>query len=150
VPSFDEERLRLYRAWHADRESARAWEPSEMTETAYRDHFLEPHPCAREITFRDGARLVGVGFVDETPRALSAVYFFYDPAYRARSLGTLNVASLVRWGQREAKDYVYLGFHVRGCPSLAYKASFHAQERLVGRPGFRELATWVRVTAPGT
>ena len=32
-----------------------------------------------------------MGLSDETPRAWSAIYFFYDPAYAHLSLGTANV-----------------------------------------------------------
>jgi len=145
TPSVDDARMRLYRAWHADRESSRDWEPNEMSPEAYADHFLAPHPCAREIAYYDGDRLVGVGLVDETPNAYSAIYFYYDPTRSKLSLGTYNVLALVARAQRERKQHVYLGFKVQGCPSLAYKGTFHAQETLVGRPPLRAPATWARV-----
>ena len=47
----------------------------------YAFDFAFAHPSVREVVFRDAGsgRLVGLGIVDETPRALSAVYFFWDP-----------------------------------------------------------------------
>lgn len=148
VPTIDAARIELYRAWHKDREHARDWQPSRMDEASYRDHFMEPHPCSREVAYFDGDVLVGVGFADETPNALSAIYFYFDPSRRKQSLGTFNVLTLVAWAKRAGKSYVYLGFKVEGCPSLVYKSTFHAQERLLGRPAFAETEVWLPVPTP--
>ena len=68
-------------------------------------------------------RLIGVGYVDPLPDALSAIYFFYDPEERQPLLGTFNVLSILA----EAAGgipYLYLGYFVAGCRSLEYKANF--------------------------
>src|SRR5438132_13073 len=90
-PRVDEERLALYRAWHAMREEVREWEPSELDADEYANQFAFPHPAVRELSLRDGDRLVGVGICDVTPHAWSAVYFFYDPAIARLSPGIANV-----------------------------------------------------------
>jgi arginine-tRNA-protein transferase len=146
-PVVDEERLALYHAWHADREAAREWSPSALGAEEYRLQFAFPHPAARELTFHDDAtgRLVGVGICDETPRALSLVYFFYDPAYAERSLGVANVVVSVDLATRFGLPFVYLGYRVAGCPSLRYKATFSPREELRGLPEFDEEPRWVRI-----
>ena len=95
-----------------------------------------PHPAAREITYvePESGRLVGVGLCDETPRAWSAIYFFYDPAWATKSIGTANVVTQIEIARRRGIPYVYLGYQVEGCQSLAYKASFRPQEHLIGLP----------------
>lgn len=146
-PRVDEERLSLYHAWHADREAAREWVPAAIDEEEYRLQFAFPHPAAREVAYRDeeaGGRLVGVGICDETPDGWSLVYFFYDPAYKHRSLGVANVVLGVEIAAARGLPYVYLGYRVSGCPSLRYKATFGPREELAGRPSLRESPRWIR------
>jgi arginine-tRNA-protein transferase len=134
-PRVDDVRLALYAKWHAHREDARGWDPNPETRERYALEFAFPHPCAREAAFYDdaapgGPRLVGLGIFDETPRALSAAFFFFDPAYGDLSLGTVNVLGLVEDARATGRPHVYLGYRVTGCASLAYKARFRPHELL--------------------
>jgi leucyl-tRNA---protein transferase len=142
-PVVDETRLALYRKWHADREGARGWYESAMTERAYAATFSFPHPAGRELAFYDADKLIGVSIFDETPNALSAAYFYYDPAYQRHSLGTANVLELIAYAARTARAHLYLGFHVKDCPSLAYKGNFNPREILVGAPAPEEIPNWI-------
>jgi arginine-tRNA-protein transferase len=145
APVVDGARLELYARWHAGREAARGWEPNAQSRDRYKLEFAFPHPCAREAAFYDddaGGRLVGVGLFDETPRALSAAFFFYDPDYARRSPGTANVLGLVADARASGRPYVYLGYRVAGCASLRYKAAFRPHELLAGRPEMDEEPTW--------
>jgi arginine-tRNA-protein transferase len=147
VPIVDDERLALYHRWHAQREQTRGWEPSEIDPERYATDFAFPHPAAREVAFRDpddGDRLVGLGLFDETPRALSAVYFFWDPEHAPASLGVANVVTLVAEAREKALPHVYLGYRVLGCASLVHKAKYVPHELLVGRPAFGEPPEWRR------
>jgi arginine-tRNA-protein transferase len=69
-----------------------------------------------------------VGYVDVVPEGLSAIYFFYDPDERERSLGTYNVIAILREAAARKIPYVYLGYYVEGCRSLEYKARFRPNE----------------------
>ena len=151
APTVDEARLALYHRWHADRETAREWSPSVLDEREYAFQFAFPHPSAREVALHDdeaGGCLVGVGICDETPRAWSLVYFFFDPRYAARSLGVANVVLNVEIARSRGRDFVYLGYAVEDCPSLRYKQSFGPREELAGWPDAREEARWL--SAPRT
>ena len=141
-PTVDAARLDLYKRWHADREEQRGWEPSVLRGDRYAIDFAFPHPSAREAAYYDGERLVGVGLFDETPEALSAVYFFYDPALRRDSLGVANVVALVEDARAARKPHVYLGYRVRGCDSLAYKEAFLPHDLLMSRPDDDDRAPW--------
>lgn len=144
-PLVDPERLALYRRWHASREEKRGWEPSAIDAERYRFDFTFPHPAAREITYRDDeGRLVGVGLVDVVPSGTSAVFFFWDPERAPASLGVAHVVSLVEDARRAGAPYVYLGYLVEACPSLAYKGRYEPQERLEGRPADAEPPRWRR------
>ncbi|HEU4536440.1 MAG TPA: hypothetical protein VFS00_20085 [Polyangiaceae bacterium] len=153
-PRVDDARLALYAAWHAFREETREWEASPLTEREYALQFAYPHPCAREITWWDdaaegGPRLVAVGYGDETPHAWSAVYFFYAPDLAPLSPGTANVVFQIELARARGLAHVYLGYRVRGCPSLLYKEAFAPHELLDTRPGWRQAPRWSPDAPPG-
>lgn len=150
TPRVDRERLDLYARWHADRERHRGWDAAPITADDYAMEFAFPHPSVREVTFRDPARdnrLVGIGIVDEVPDALSAVYFFWDPEHAPPSLGTAHIVRLVDEAAERGLPYVYLGYRVAGCPSLAYKGGFQPQQSLAGRPADDEDPQWGAASA---
>lgn len=144
-PQVDAERLDLYARWHAHREAHRGWEPTALSADRYATEFAFPHPSVREVAFRDPARsgrLVGLGIVDIVPRGLSAVYFFWDPEHAPPSLGTAHIVRLIEHAREEGLPFVYLGYRVDACPSLAYKARYQPQEILSGRPADDEVPAW--------
>ena len=142
TPLADEERLALYRAWHAGRENARGWPASPMDLTEYERVFCLEHDGAREFDYYDDGRLIGIGFVDETPRALSSMYFFYHPDAARLSLGVASVLFEIEWARSRGKTHVYLGYRIAGCPSTAYKSQYGPHELLGGRPELDEPAIW--------
>jgi arginyl-tRNA--protein-N-Asp/Glu arginylyltransferase len=120
----------------------RSWRPNEQTSDRYALDFAFPHPAAHELALYDDDRLVGVGLFDETPRSISAIFFYYDPEYAPLSPGTANVLALIDRARERRLDHVYLGYRVSGCASLRYKASFRPHELLVGRPAPDETPIW--------
>lgn len=144
TPQIDEERLALYRRWHAERERSRGWDESPIDAQRYAFDFAFPHPSVREVSFVDEERdrIVGIGICDETPKAISAVYFFWDPEEAPPSLGVAHVVSLVLDAKARGLPWVYLGYRVEGCPSLVYKGRYEPHELLEGRPDDGEEPTW--------
>lgn len=132
-PQADDARLRLYRRWHASREVERGWKPDRIGMESYAMQFCFPHSAAREFSYWDGEELIGIGIADETPKALSAVYCYYDPDLAHLSLGTCNVLRAIEYARHRSLSQVYLGYRVEGCLSLRYKGRFRPQERLRGR-----------------
>ena len=143
VPRVDAARLALHERWHQGREAHRGWAPNPMSPREYFQSFAFPHPSVRELALYSGDRLVGVGICDVTPRAWSAVYFFYDPSDRRLSLGTANVLLQIELARAQGIPFVYLGYRVEGCASMRYKGAFQPQQRLIGRPGLDEPPRWV-------
>jgi leucyl-tRNA---protein transferase len=153
APRVDEERLALYRRWHAEREQTREWNASPLSARDYFLQFAFPHPSGREVAYYDdtaegGPKLVGLGLCDETPNAWSAVYFFYDPAYARASPGSANVVFQVELARARGLPHVYLGYRVLECASLRYKASFRPHQLLEGRPELDEAPRWRAPPAP--
>ncbi len=148
TPRIDDERLELYARWHAAREERRGWPASELRADEYWLQFAYPHPAVRELSVWDRGRLVALGLCDVTPRAWSAIYFFYDPAIARLSPGVANVMACVALARQRGIPHVYLGYRVLGCPSMRYKATFRPHELLVGRPGPDEEPRWISPPAP--
>ena len=146
-PVFDREHLALFHAWQRDRVQARGWEPAAFGAKDYWMRFTFAAPFAREIAYYDDeadGRLVMVSICDETPRAWSAIFCFYDPTYHRMSPGIANILKLMDLARANGQPHVYLGYCVLACQSLRYKAAFRPQETLVGLPGDDEEPRWVR------
>jgi len=143
-PLVDDERLTLYRKWHASREVERGWKPDRIGVESYAMQFCFPHASAREFSYWEEDELIGIGIADETPRALSAVYCYYDPDRAHLSLGTYNILRAIEYARHRRLAYVYLGYRVEGCASLEYKGRFRPQERLRGRVDGPQPGRWER------
>jgi len=96
----------------------------------FQDFLYDGPPFAREVVYRAGGELVGAGIVDVEPEAMSAVYFYFDPAFSMRSPGTFNVLWLLDECRRRAIPWLYLGYYVAGSPTMSYKARYRPHEIL--------------------
>ena len=140
-PSVSREKLDLYDRFHAYQTESKGWPEHELkSPDDYLESFVENPFEVQEWCYYLGKRLVGVGYVDRLPEALSAIYFFYDPDERRRSLGTFNVLSLIRSAAASGLRHVYLGYYVAGCRSLEYKARFRPSEVLGPEGGWAAFA----------
>jgi arginine-tRNA-protein transferase len=126
APEATDEKYRLYRRYLASRHDGQMTGTSdELARFLY-----DAPPLTVEITYRAGAKLVAVGIADVEPRALSAVYCYFDPGEERRSPGVFNVLSLVAECRERVLPYLYLGYYVAGSRKMAYKAGFHPHEIL--------------------
>lgn len=148
APRVDDARLELYDRWHQQRAGHRGWDHDELDVQQYFHQFAFPHPAAREFSLWDGDRLVAIAIVDETPRALSAVYTFYDPDYARLSPGTASILRQIETARAAGKTHVYLGYRVLGCASSEYKANFGPHELMTRWPTGREPGTWTPGASP--
>ncbi len=141
-PIVTRAKLDLYDRYHAMQSEAKGWprhDPKDMA--SYASSFVEnPFPTEEWCYFLDGL-LVGVGYVDHLPGALSAIYFFHDPNERRRSLGTWNVLKVIDRAQELHLPYVYLGYFVVGCPGMQYKAAFRPNQILTLDGHWRDFKT---------
>ncbi len=98
----------------------------------FQDFLHAPALFTQEVVFRVSGRLMGAGIFDVTPLALSAVYFYFDPAFARRSPGIFNVLWLLGECRRRGAAWLYLGYYVADCAVMAYKDGFHPHETLGG------------------
>ncbi len=122
-----EEQYALFRAYQRDRHS-----DGEMARMTFYDFqtLIEDTPVETYVLeARDpNGRLVGACLTDRMNDGLSAVYSFFDPQARERSLGTFLILSLIDEAQRRALPHVYLGFWIARSQKMSYKARFRPLE----------------------
>jgi arginine-tRNA-protein transferase len=124
-PTFDEERLALYRKFLA----ARYPEKTPPNENDYRSFFISQLGFTREFRYLVEGRLVGLGTIDVTPRSTSSVYFYFDPDESWRSLGVFSILREIEFCRQSGREHVYLGFYVADCQAMSYKALYRPHER---------------------
>jgi arginine-tRNA-protein transferase len=124
-PRVSRARLKLYDRFHAFQTMNKGWplHPAKDSESYIESFVYNPFPT-QEWCYYLNDRLIGVGYVDDLPGGLSAIYFFYDPDERRRSLGIFNVLSIIESAKQRGIPHVYLGYYVAGCRSMEYKATF--------------------------
>ncbi len=137
-PQATLEQFRLFaryqRSRHADSDMA------SMTFGDFRAMIEDSPVASRLIELRDGrGALLGACLLDLLDDGLSAVYSFFDPEERRRSLGTYLVLKLIEAAYRHKLPYAYLGYWIAESRKMAYKARFRPLEAL-GPEGWRRLA----------
>ncbi|MCA9715654.1 MAG: arginyltransferase [Myxococcales bacterium] len=128
-PQLSDEKVELYNRHKFGRGLNSDDKP--IDHEGYRVFLVDSCCDSFEIRYRVGERLIGVAVTDRGADSLSAVYFYFDPAFEHLSPGVFSILTQVelcrRWGLR----YLYLGLYIGGCASMAYKARYTPHERLV-------------------
>lgn len=130
-PAMDDERLDLHHRFHLAKHLKQDWPEPRTNPMDYLMTFVLNSVPTHEFRYRLEGRLVAIAYVDESPHALSSQYAFYDPELSMRSLGTFDVLKEIETATLWRKRYLHLGYYVRGCRSMVYKASFRPHEVLV-------------------
>lgn len=83
-----------------------------------------------EVTYTLGDRLLAVSLLDVCPDSVSAVYHFYDPDERDRSLGVFSVLMEIEFARQLGVPHYYLGYWIEGAKTMHYKANYRPHELL--------------------
>lgn len=143
--SVTEEHLRLYNEWHADMHVRSGWRAESIDANQYFESFLMGEwKFAHEFLYYENDRLIGVGLVDILADSLSSVYFYHDPEWRPRGPGTFTILQEIEYARTHGKRWVYLGYHIEECQSMAYKNRFGPHEVLKWYPTPEENPQWSR------
>ena len=95
------------------------------------------------LEYRISGVLVGTCVVDQMADGFSAVYSFFDPVHKSKSLGTQIVLNLILIAKQRSLPYVYLGYWINGSRKMSYKEKFQPLEYYDGKGWIRgELPTF--------
>jgi len=123
------ERVKLYNL-HKHGRGLAAGE-SQASMESYRSFLGESCCESFEMRYRVDGELLGIAIVDRADDALSAVYFYWDPAYRSLSPGVYSILKQAELCRRLGLDHLYLGLYIAACEPMSYKARFTPHERLI-------------------
>ena len=126
---YSDEHFELYQKYinsrHADSSMVNP-KPEDFSNFLYSQwsntHFLE---------VRKDEKLIAVAVTDYTDSGLSAVYSYFDPEESRRSLGTYCILRQIQQAKTLQLDYLYMGYWIKNCQKMEYKASFQPMEALI-------------------
>ncbi|HOP63319.1 MAG TPA: hypothetical protein PK358_09975 [Spirochaetota bacterium] len=121
---YRDEIYELYRVHSLDRFG------KESNVEDFQSSFYTPSCPAIQSEYYIGDRLAGVGFLDVSTEALSSVYFIYHTDFLKYSLGTFSILRESAFAVSMGFRYYYLGYYIRENRSMAYKNSFHMNEKM--------------------
>lgn len=143
-PEYTDTHLNLYNKYHNHQKEVKNWAFTEHSSNEYIQSYIDgAQDFGHEVKYFLGDTLVAVGFIDILKNAISSIYFYYDPAYKNRSLGTFSVLMEMELCKQFEVEYLFLGYWVQDCPSMQYKASFKPHQTLVERPTLADKPNWV-------
>ena len=83
------------------------------------------------LEFRHQKKLVAVAVTDSTISGNSAVYTFFDPDEKQRSLGHYAILKQIEYCQQNVLPYLYLGYWIEDCDKMKYKARYKPAEGFI-------------------
>lgn len=120
--AFEESHYQLYRQYtqsrHADSDM------SESTIKQYMDFLTSSWSDTIFVEIHVKDELLAVAVTDRQPGSLSAIYTFYDPQKSHLSPGTIAILSQIELARDLELDWLYLGYWIKSCQKMSYKAQF--------------------------
>jgi leucyl-tRNA---protein transferase len=134
-PHITPEKIDLYERHHLHHHEQKGWPfPNSWSIQSHLEVFSQlPYPT-EEWSFYLKDKLYAVCYVDGLRDGLSGLYFYYDPDMRDMSPGTGIILAIIQQAVYRKLPYVYLGYLVKGCRSMEYKANFKPYE-ILGQDG---------------
>jgi arginine-tRNA-protein transferase len=133
----------LYNSYQRFMHQHRGWQLQSATPASYVDTFLSgPSDLGRQWLYFSGDKLVGVAIMDLAPGAVSLVYFFHDPEWRAQSPGVFSILNQILYARANGLPHAYLGYWIKDCQSMNYKNRFLPYEMLVDYVSEEEIPVW--------
>jgi arginine-tRNA-protein transferase len=142
-PTLTRNHLNLYEKYHRYMEEKKGWKHYELSPNSYHELYVSgAMDFGQEVLYFRDDKLVGVDLIDFLADGISSIYFFYDPDYAHLSLGRFSIYQQILIAQMHKLPYVYLGYYVKECDSLKYKADYKPFEILQGNPSLNEFPLW--------
>ncbi|PKL16200.1 MAG: hypothetical protein CVV49_17435 [Spirochaetae bacterium HGW-Spirochaetae-5] len=115
----------------------------ESDEDDFRSSFYTRSCPAIQSEYYIDDKLAAVGFLDVSSNGLSSIYFIYRDEFARYSLGTFSALKESEYALSIGLKYYYLGYYIQNNSSMAYKNSFHINEKMDWNTG-----EWIREDYP--
>lgn len=142
-PTLTQAHIDLFNKYHEHMERRKGWENQNVTARSYYASFVHGYnDFGYEILYFEGEKLVAVDLIDVLDEGVSSIYFYYDPDFAHLSLGRYSLYRQILFARHNGLRWIYLGYYVEQCPSLAYKAQYAPYYMLQGRPAEEDEPVW--------
>lgn len=142
-PTLTKSHLELFNKYHEHMHHKRGWEKQAVNAKNYYMSFVHGYnDFGYEVLYFDEGKLIAVDLIDILPDGISSIYFYYDPDYERHSLGKYSIYHQIMLAQEHELSWIYLGYYVESCQSLAYKKAYAPYLMLQGRPEEEDIARW--------
>ena len=142
-PTLSQEHLKIFEKYHLHMHEKKGWEYNKTSPDHYYSSFVSGHEdFGYEVLYFLEEKLIAVDLIDILEDGISSIYFYYDPDFAKYSLGKLSLYNQIKYVKNSGKKWIYLGYYVKECPSLAYKAQYKPYLTLEGRPAEYESPKW--------
>lgn len=135
-PLLTEEYFSLYDDYISERHDDGDMYPASRDQ--FQSFLVDGRPEASFFEFRDSQKLLAVAVADELNDGLSAIYTFFDPSERTRSLGVFAILWLIEHAVELELEYLYLGYWIKQCQKMSYKMDYKPIELYVNN-------SWIRL-----
>ena len=78
--------------------------------------------------FKLEKQLIAIAVVDQIENGLSAVYTFFEPTLKERSLGVYAILWEIEEAKRLNREWLYLGYWIKDCRKMTYKMEYQPLE----------------------
>lgn len=126
----DDAAYELYRRYINERHADGDMYPPDRDQ--YESFLNNAWDCTHYYRFYDRQRLAAVAVVDVMTDGLSAIYTFFDPGLDRRSLGAFAILWQIEQARQNGLGYLYLGYWIKNCQKMAYKADYRPLELYQG------------------
>jgi leucyl-tRNA---protein transferase len=123
---FSEEHFNLYKKYIAVRHPGGGMD--NPTSDNYMEFLTAPWSDTVFFELKIDNKLVGVAVTDVLDDALSAVYTFYDPDFKSRSLGNFAIMFQIIQANILELKWLYLGYWIKESNKMNYKSEFQPQQ----------------------
>ena len=142
-PQVTSTHLELFEKYHQHMKDKREWAHEKVTPRHYYMSFVHGYgEFGYEVLYYLENRLIGIDLIDVLPEGISSIYFYYDPDFSSRSLGTYSMLQQIQMAKDADLKWIYMGYYVQGCQSLEYKSRYKPYHVLQDRPGDTHDAIW--------
>jgi arginine-tRNA-protein transferase len=143
-PTVSYEHLELFNKYHQYMHTFRDWDKNQTDIKGYYNSFVYGHnDFGYEILYYDNEKLICVDLIDILDDGISSVYCYYDPEYKNLSLGKYSLYRQIILAKTLEKPWIYLGYYVKDCQSLAYKNQFKPYMVLQNRATDIQEDVWI-------